>query len=206
MLFRSPGVGVAGWDRAATIFLTEAMGVRAGVAAMPPCVAVPTVAVLGAGGGVVPDLVAGVAARPGLEVPGAVDANMAYITTHGTKVIHVDDWGSSGGRWGVVQCRGIWGEGDRDGHGVALVSDWGGRTEGELDECSGGLCVLNKGDIDGQRGRGADGVRGSSLSWTLIRSVVCLPAEGTGGRGGLALSLVLLLVLSSVRWDRNGVR
>ena len=141
---------------------------------------------------------------PGLEVSGAVNANMAHMATHGAEVVHVDDWGGRGDRRGVSQRRGAGGVGDSDGHGVAHVSGWSGRTEGELDECSGGLCVLHKGDIDGQRGRGAGGVGGSGLSWALIRSVVCLPAEGTGGRGGLALSLVLFLVPSSMRWDRNG--
>ena len=63
--------------------------------------------------------------------------------------------------------------------------------------------VRDKGDIDGQRGGRADGVRGGGLNLTLIRGVVSLPADGAGGRGGLVLSLVLLLVLSSVRWDRD---
>ena len=61
--------------------------------------------------------------------------------------------------------------------------------------------VRDKGDIDRHRGGRADGVRGGDLLWTLIGSVVSLPADGAGGRGGLVLSLVLLL--SSVRWDRN---
>ena len=169
---------MAGWDRAAAIFLTEAMGVRASVAAMPPRVAVPTVAVLGAGSSEMPNLMAGAATRPGLEVSWAVGANMAHMATHGAKVVHVDDWGGRGDRWGVPQRRGAWGEGDSDGHGVTHVSDWGG-------------------------GR-ADGVRGGGLNWALIGSVVRFPADGAGGRGSLALSLVLLLALSSVRWDRNG--
>ena len=153
-------VSVAGWDWATTIFLTEAVGVCASVAAMPPRVAVPTVAVLGAGGSVVPDLVTGAAACPGLEISWAVNANMAHMATHGAEVVHVDDWGS-------------------------------GRTEGELEECGGGLCVRDKGDVDGQRGRGVDSIGGGGLSWALIRSVVRLPADGTGRRGGFALSLVL---------------
>ena len=41
---------------------------------------------------------------------------------------------------------------------------------------------------------------------TLIRGVIGLPADGAGGRGGLALSFVLLLVPSSVRWDGNRAR
>ena len=93
---------MAGWDRAATIFLTEAMGVRASVAAMPPRVAVPTVEVLGAGGSVVPDFVTGAATRSGLEVSGAVSANMAHMATHGAEIVHVDDRGGSGDRWGVA--------------------------------------------------------------------------------------------------------
>ena len=84
---------MTGWDRAAAIFLTEAVGVRASVATMPPRVAVPTVAVLGAGGSVVPDLVTGAATRPGLEVSWAVNANMAHMATHGAEVVHVDDRG-----------------------------------------------------------------------------------------------------------------
>ena len=94
-------VAVATWDRAATIFLTEAMGVRASVAAMPPCVAIPTVAVLGAGGSVMPDFVTGAATRPGLEVSGAVSADMAHMATHGAEVVHVNDWGGRGDRWRV---------------------------------------------------------------------------------------------------------
>ena len=69
------------------------MGVCASVTAVPPGVTVPAVAVLGAGGSEVPNLVAGVATRPGLEVSWAVDANMADMATHGAEVVHVDDWG-----------------------------------------------------------------------------------------------------------------
>ena len=146
----APGVGVAGWDRAAAIFLTEAMRVRARIAAMSPRVAVPAVAVLGAGSSVMPEFVTGVATRPGLEVSGAVSAYMAYVAAHGAKVVHVDGRGGRRDRWRVPKCRGTWGEGDGDGHRFAHVVDWGGgRTEGELEECSGGLCVLDKGDIDG---------------------------------------------------------
>ena len=180
---------MAGWDRAATILLTKAMGFCASVTAVPPGVAVPAVAVLGAGGSEMPNLVAGVATRPGLKVSGAVGANMAHMATHGAKVVHVNDWGGGRARWGVLQLRGSW-------------------TEGELEERSGGVgadSVWDDGDIDGQRGGRADGVRGGSVSLTLIRSVVSLPTDGARGRGGLALSLVLLLVLSSVRWDRNRV-
>ena len=66
---RAPVISVAGWDGAAAIFLTEAMGVGAGMTAVPPAVAVPTLAILGAGGGEVPHLVAGVAVCSGLKVP-----------------------------------------------------------------------------------------------------------------------------------------
>ena len=85
---------MAGWDWAVTILLTEAVGVGAGVTTMSPAVAVPAVAVFGATGGEMANLVAGVAVRPGLEVSWAV--NMAHMATHGAAVVHVDDWG--GGR------------------------------------------------------------------------------------------------------------
>ena len=166
---RASGVAVADWDRAVAIFLTKAMGVRASVTAVPPGVAVPAVAVLGAGGSVMPNLVAGVATRPSLEVSGAVGANMTHMAAHGAKVVHVDDWGGGRTRWGVPKGGGAWGKGDSDEHG-------GGQ---------------------------ADSVRGEGTSLTLIRRVVSLPANETGGRGGFALSLVLLLVLLLVRWDRN---
>ena len=91
---RASGVAVAAWDRTATILLTEAVGVGASVTAVSPGVAVPAVAVLGAGGSEMPHLVTGVATRPGLEVAWAIGTNMAYMTTHGAEVIHVDDWGS----------------------------------------------------------------------------------------------------------------
>ena len=89
----APGVGMTGWDRTVTIFLTEAMGVCASVTAVPPGVAVPTVVVLGAGGSEVPNLVTGAATRPGLEVSWAGSANMANMATHGAEVVHVNDWG-----------------------------------------------------------------------------------------------------------------
>ena len=166
---RAPGVRVAGWDWAVTFLLTEAVGIGAGMTAMSPGIAVPTVAVLGAGGSEVPNLVAGVAMRPGLKVSWAVGVNMANMATHGAEVVHVDDWGGRGDRWGVPKRRGARGKGDSDGH----------------------------------RGGRADSVRGEGTSLTFIRRVVSLPADGAGGRGGFALSFVLLLVLSSVGWDRN---
>ena len=79
---RAPGVGMTGWDWTVAIFLTEAMGVCASVTVVPPGVTVPTVAVLGAGGGEMPYLVTGIAARPGLEVSGAVSANVPNMATH----------------------------------------------------------------------------------------------------------------------------
>ena len=100
---RASGVAVAAWDRAVAILLTKAMGVRASVTAVPPGVAVPAVAILGAGGSVVPNLMAGVAPRPGFKVPGAIGVNMAYMATHGAKVVHVDDWG--GREIGRASCR-----------------------------------------------------------------------------------------------------
>ena len=160
---------MTGWDQTVAIFLTKVMGFHASVTAVPPGVAVPAVAVLGAGGSKMPNLVAGVAMHPGLEVSWAVGANMANMATHGAEVVHVDDWGSRGDRWGVPKRRGARGKGDSNRHG-------GGR---------------------------ADSVRGEGTSLTFIRWVVRLPADGAGGRGGFALSFVLLLILSSVRWDRN---
>ena len=62
---------MTGWDWTAASLLTEAVGVGAGVTAVSPGVAVPAVAVLGAGGSEMPHLVTGVATRPGLEVVGA---------------------------------------------------------------------------------------------------------------------------------------
>ena len=61
-----------------------------------------------------------------------------------------------------------------------------------------------EGNSDGHRGGRADSVRGEGASLTFVRRVVSLLADGAGRRGGLALSLVLLLVLSPVRGDRNG--
>jgi hypothetical protein len=87
---------VAGWDRAVTILLTEAVGVRAGMTTVSLGVAVPAVAVLGATSGEVANLVAGVAAHPGFEVSRAGGADMAHMATHGAKVVHVNDWGVEG--------------------------------------------------------------------------------------------------------------
>ena len=63
---RTPGVRVAGWDWAVTIFLTEAVGFGTGMTVVPPAVTVSAVPVLGAGGSEMSHLVAGIAARPGL--------------------------------------------------------------------------------------------------------------------------------------------
>ena len=167
---RAPGVRMAGWDRTVSVLLAKAMGVGTGVTVVPPAVAVPTVAVLGAGDSEMPHLVAGVAAHPGLKVSWAIDTDVANVATHGTKVVHVNDWGGGGKRWGILQCGGTRGKGDGDVH------DGGGR---------------------------ADSVRGEGASLTLISVMVVLLANGTRRGGGLALSLILLLSLSSVRWNRN---
>ena len=146
---RAPGVGVAGWDGAVTILLTEVVGVSAGITVMPPAVAVPTVAVLGAGGSEVPHLVAGVAARPGLKVPWAIDTNVANMATHGTKVVHVDNWRGGRERWGIPQHRGAWGKGDGDGHRGGRADSV--RGEGASLTLIGVVVILL---ADGARGRG----------------------------------------------------
>ena len=137
---------------------------------VPPAVAVPTVAVLGAGGSEVPHLVADIAACPSLKVSWAIGTDVADVTAHGTKVVHVDDWGGGGACWGILQFGGGWGKGEVEKHGG------GGR---------------------------ADSVRGEGVGLTFIRGMVSFLANGARGRGGFALSFVLLLVLLSVRWDRN---
>ena len=88
---RASGIGMTGWDWAVAIFLTEAVGVGASVTAVSPGVTVATISVLGTGGSEVPNLVAGVAACPGLKVSWAVGANMANMATHGAEVVHVED-------------------------------------------------------------------------------------------------------------------
>ena len=67
-----------------------------------------------------PNLVASVAACPGLKVLGAVGVNVPSVTTHGAEVVHVNDW--QGGRMcgGVLELR---------------------RAEGEVDEHAGGRGV-----------------------------------------------------------------
>ena len=148
---------MAGWDWAAAILLTEVVGVGAGMTTMSPAVAVPAVMVLGATGGEMANLVAGIAARPSLKVSWAIGANMAHMATHGAKVVHVDDWG-------------------------------GGRTRGRVLQLGGGW---------------VDSVRGEGVSLAFIGMMVIFPANGAGGRGGFVLSFVLLLLPSSVRWNRN---
>ena len=103
---RAPGVRVAGWDWAVAILLTEAVGIGIGMTTVPPAVAVSAVAVLGAGVSEMPHLVAGIAARPGLQVSWAIGTDMAHMTTHGAKVVHVNDWGGGRPRWRVLQFRG----------------------------------------------------------------------------------------------------
>ena len=126
-------VSVAGWDWAAAIFLTEAVGVSAGITAVSPGVAVSTVAVLGAGICEVPYLVAGIATCPGLKISRAIGTDVADMAAHGTEVIHVDDGRGGRTRWGVLQLG-------------------GSRPEGELEEHSGGVglnSVRDPGHIDG---------------------------------------------------------
>ena len=65
---RAPRVGVAGWDWAVMILLTEVVGISGSMTVVSPAVAVPAVVILGAGGGEMANFVAGVAACPGLEV------------------------------------------------------------------------------------------------------------------------------------------
>ena len=113
---RAPGVRVAGWDWAVAILLTEAVGISTGMTAVPPAVAVSAVAVLGAGGSEMPHLVAGIAARPGLQVSWAIGTDMAHMTTHGAKVVHVNDWGGGRVWWGVLQFGGSRGEGELEEH------------------------------------------------------------------------------------------
>ena len=93
---------MAGWDWAVTILLAEAVGIGTGMTVVPPAVAVPAVAVLGAGGSEVPHLVAGVATRSGLKVSWAVGMDVADVATHGTEVVHVNDWGGGGMHWRVL--------------------------------------------------------------------------------------------------------
>ena len=80
---------------------------------MSPGVAVHAVLVLGARRGEVPNLMASVAAHPGLKVLGAVGVNVPSVTTHGVEVVHVDDWRGGRTRGGVLKLR---------------------RTEGKVDE------------------------------------------------------------------------
>ena len=118
---RAPGVRMAGWDWAVAIFLTEMMGIGTGMTAVPPAVAVSTVAVLGAGGSEMPHLVAGGAARPGFQVSWAVGTDMAHMTTHGAKVVHVNDWGGGRTHWRVLQFGGSRGEGELEEHGGGVL-------------------------------------------------------------------------------------
>ena len=89
-------------------------------------------------------------------------------------------------------------------HGTKVihVNDGGGRrTHWRVLQFRGSW---GEGELEEHRGGGrANSVRGEGAGQTLIRRVVSLPADGAGGRGGLALSFVLLPVLSLVRWDRN---
>ena len=149
---------MTGWDRTVAIFLTEAMGVCASVTAVPPAVAVPAVAVLGAGGSEMPNLVAGIATHPGLEVSWAVGTNMANMATHGAEVVHVDDWGGRGDGWGVLKRRGARGKGDSDGHG-------GGRADSVRGEGT-SLTLIRR--VVSLPADGAGGGRGLALSFVLL--------------------------------------
>ena len=114
---------MAGWDWAVTILLTEAVRVSAGMTAMSPAVAVPTIAVLGATGGEMANLVTGIAAHSGLEISWAVGADMAHMATHGAKVVHVDDRGGGRTCGRVLQLRGIQGKGEIEEHGGGERTD-----------------------------------------------------------------------------------
>ena len=85
---------------------------------------------------------------------------------------------------------------------VVHVDDWGGgRTHGgvlQLGQSQG------KGEVEGHSGGGGmDSVRRDGASLTFVSMVVLFFANGAGVGGGLALSLVFLLPLLSVRWNGN---
>ena len=90
---RAPGVEVAGWDWTTMILLAKAMWVGAGVTVMSPAVAVSAVVILGAARHEVANLVTGAALCPSLQVVWAISTDVAQVTTHGTEIVHVDDWG-----------------------------------------------------------------------------------------------------------------
>ena len=84
---------------------------------MSPGVAVHAVPVLGAGQSEMPDLVASVAARLGLNVLGAVGVDVPSVTTHGAEIVHVDDRGGGRTCGGVLELRRAGGEVDEHAWG-----------------------------------------------------------------------------------------
>jgi hypothetical protein len=89
-------------------------------------------------------------------------------------------------------------------HGAKVVhiNDWGGgRTCGRVLQLGGGQGQEELKEHGG--GGRVDSVRGEGACLTFISLMVIFPANGAGGRGGFALSFVLLLLLSLVRWDRD---
>ena len=85
--------------------ITKVVGVGTEERMVFPAVAVHAVLVLGARGSEMPDLVASVAMRPGLNVLRAVGMNVPSVTTHGAEVVHVDDWRGGGTCGGVLVTR-----------------------------------------------------------------------------------------------------
>ena len=170
---RAPRVRVAGWDWAVTILLTEVVGVGAGVTAMSPTVTVPAVVVLGAAGGEMANLVAGVAACPGLEVPWTVGVDMAHMATHGAKVVHVNDWGGGGMRGRVLQLGGGQGQGELKEHGG------GGRADSVRGEGA-GLAFISMMVIFPANGAGGRG--GFALSFVLFLLLLSVRWNGNGTR------------------------
>jgi hypothetical protein len=84
---------------------------------MSPSVAIHAVPVLGTRRSEMPNLVAGVAVRPGLKVLGAVGANVPSVTTHEAEVVHVDDRRGGQTHGGVLELRRAKGEVDEHAWG-----------------------------------------------------------------------------------------
>ena len=91
------------WARASLI--TEAVRVGAIEQAMSPGIAVYTVPVLVASRSEMPNLVTSIAACLGLKVLGAGGVDVPSVAAHGAEVVHVDDWGGSRTRGGVLELR-----------------------------------------------------------------------------------------------------
>ena len=85
--------------------LAKAVGVGAEERTMTPGVAIHAVSVLRARRSEMPDLVTGIAVRPGFKVFGAVGTNVPSVAAHGAEVVHIDD--RRGGRMcgGVLELR-----------------------------------------------------------------------------------------------------